>query len=67
MERCANHPETETPFGCTKYNVYMCVECVRCHDPELYCQYRSACFVHFIQKHTTSPLDESHKKIASTA
>jgi len=67
MEQCANHPEMETPFVCSKYNVYMCVECLRCHDSELYCKYRSSCFVHFIQQRTTSSFDESSKKIASIA
>jgi len=65
METCANHPETETPFVCAKYNTYMCVECLRCRDPEIYCKYRPSCPVHFIHKHTTSWNDESNEKIAS--
>ena len=36
MDKCVNHPETETPFECLKYNVCLCVECLSCRDPEIY-------------------------------
>jgi hypothetical protein len=62
MEKCINHPDIETPFSCTKYNVYMCVECLSCRDPEIYCKFRSACPVWFMYKHTTSWGTENEKK-----
>ncbi|OQX26462.1 MAG: hypothetical protein BWK80_10320 [Desulfobacteraceae bacterium IS3] len=43
MEKCINHPDRETSFSCMKHSIYMCEECVRCRDPEIYCKFRSAC------------------------
>jgi ferredoxin len=33
-----------------KYNVYLCGECLKCRDPELYCKFRSSCPIWFLQK-----------------
>ncbi|MBU0985626.1 MAG: hypothetical protein KKH68_00100 [Proteobacteria bacterium] len=65
MEKCVNHPDTETPFSCTKYNVYMCVECLKCRDPEIYCKFRTSCPVWFIHKHMT-PGEHGIEKEAQT-
>ena len=33
-----------------KHGVYMCEECLRCRDPEIYCKFRSACSIWFMYK-----------------
>ena len=50
MGRCEKHPDVETRFQCQKHQIYMCEECLRCRDPEIYCKFRSACPIHFIEK-----------------
>jgi uncharacterized 2Fe-2S/4Fe-4S cluster protein (DUF4445 family) len=51
MGSCACHPEIETNFLCMKYNKYLCEECLKCQDPNIYCKFRSACPIWFIQRH----------------
>ena len=50
MGQCACHPEIETRFLCMKHNNYLCEECLKCQDPELYCKFRSACPIWFLGK-----------------
>jgi hypothetical protein len=50
MGSCLNHPETETPFQCMKYSIYLCEDCLRCRDPELYCKYRPQCLIWYRRK-----------------
>src|SRR6056297_1813698 len=50
MGKCVNHPERETSYKCMKHNIYLCDECLACRDPELYCKYRSACPIWFMNK-----------------
>lgn len=33
-----------------KHNVWLCEECLKCRDSELYCKHRSACPIWFIEK-----------------
>lgn len=33
-----------------KHNIYMCEECLRCRDPEIYCKFRSSCPIWFMDK-----------------
>ena len=33
-----------------KHGVYLCEDCLRCRDPELYCKFRAACLIHFMDK-----------------
>jgi uncharacterized 2Fe-2S/4Fe-4S cluster protein (DUF4445 family) len=47
---CTHHPDRETRFQCLKHNVWLCEECLKCRDPELYCKHRSACPIWFIEK-----------------
>ena len=53
MGKCTNHPDRETSYMCMKHGVYLCEECRRCRDPEIYCKYRSACPIWFMQKKGT--------------
>lgn len=50
MGRCIHHPERETSYKCMKHNIYLCDECLACRDPDLYCKYRSACPIWFLNK-----------------
>ena len=46
----ACHPEIETRFLCMKHDRYLCEECLKCQDPELYCKFRSSCPIWFLEK-----------------
>ncbi|MBT8368291.1 MAG: hypothetical protein KJP23_26650 [Deltaproteobacteria bacterium] len=50
MGQCACNSEIETQFLCMKHNLYLCGECLKCRDPELYCKFRSACPIWFLEK-----------------
>jgi hypothetical protein len=50
MGLCAYHADIETRFLCMKHSVYLCHECLKCQDPELYCKFRSSCPVWFMEK-----------------
>ncbi len=50
MGKCINHPDRETSYICMKHNYYLCEECLECHDPDIYCKFRSSCPIHFISK-----------------
>jgi len=50
MGKCANHPDRETSFLCLNCNIYMCEECQKCLDPEIFCKFRSSCPLWFIDK-----------------
>jgi hypothetical protein len=50
MGQCACNPEIETRFLCMKHDRYLCEECLKCQDPELYCKFRSSCPIWFLEK-----------------
>ncbi len=50
MGKCRSHPDRETSYLCSKHNVYMCEECLKCNDPEIYCKFRSACPIWFMER-----------------
>jgi len=50
MGKCESHPDRETSFLCSKHNIYMCAECLRCRDPKIYCKFRTSCPIHFMEK-----------------
>jgi len=50
MGKCILHLDRETSFVCMKHDVYMCGDCLKCRDPEIYCKFRSSCPVWFIHK-----------------
>jgi uncharacterized 2Fe-2S/4Fe-4S cluster protein (DUF4445 family) len=62
MGKCRNHPERETSYLCSKHNVYMCEECLKCNDPELYCKFRSACPIWFMERRKARWEREKHDK-----
>jgi uncharacterized 2Fe-2S/4Fe-4S cluster protein (DUF4445 family) len=65
MGKCAVHPDRETSYLCQKHNIYMCEECLRCRDPEIYCKFRSACPIWFMSKRK-SGWDAEEKTVADT-
>jgi len=50
MGECACHPEVDTPYRCQKHGIYLCQECLECRDPEIYCKFRTACPIWFMNK-----------------
>ena len=50
MGNCSCHPEIETNYLCMKHNVYLCEECLKCRDPEIYCKFRPSCPIWFMDK-----------------
>lgn len=49
-----NHPVRETNYMCSKYGRYFCEECLACRDPKIYCKFRSACSIWFLNKGVTN-------------
>ncbi|MCP4671717.1 MAG: DUF4445 domain-containing protein [Desulfobacula sp.] len=50
MGKCLNHPDQETSYMCMKHNYYLCDDCLECHDPDIYCKFRTSCPIHFMSK-----------------
>ncbi|MFW6179295.1 MAG: 2Fe-2S iron-sulfur cluster-binding protein, partial [Desulfohalobiaceae bacterium] len=50
MGKCVNHPQVETPYKCHKHEVFLCQDCLRCMDPNIYCKFRSSCPIWFIHQ-----------------
>jgi hypothetical protein len=50
MGICVNHPDRETSYHCSKYDIYFCEECLSCRDPDIYCKFRPSCPISFISK-----------------
>ncbi len=48
MGKCINHPDRETAYICLKHNIYLCEECLKCQDVDLYCKFRPSCPIYFI-------------------
>ncbi|HAY38223.1 MAG TPA: hypothetical protein DCY53_02095 [Desulfobacteraceae bacterium] len=60
MGRCRNHPNKETGNVCTKYTIYMCEECLKSSDPDIYCKFRSACTIWSLEKKNTG-IEEANR------
>jgi hypothetical protein len=50
MAVCINHLERETSYQCVKYKIYLCDDCLKCKDPDIYCKFRTSCAIHFMSK-----------------
>jgi len=48
-----------------KHNTYLCEECLKCRDPNIYCKFRSSCPIWFLSKRKEG-LD-AEEKIAKSA
>lgn len=62
MGKCLNHPDRESSYICMKHNYYLCDECLECHDPDIYCKFRSSCPIHFISKKGFKSSDDESDK-----
>jgi uncharacterized 2Fe-2S/4Fe-4S cluster protein (DUF4445 family) len=60
MGNCVNHPDRETSYICMKHEIYLCEDCLKCRDPEIFCKFRSSCPIWFIDKRQKG-LDEERK------
>ena len=61
MGRCLNHTDVETSYHCTKYDLYLCADCLECRDPDIYCKFRTSCAIAFISK-DQGRIDTSHEQ-----
>ncbi|MCK5836831.1 MAG: 2Fe-2S iron-sulfur cluster binding domain-containing protein, partial [Desulfobacula sp.] len=63
MGKCINHPDRETSYICMKHNIYLCEECLKCPDPDIYCKFRPSCPIHFISEKgfEEAETDPAHK------
>ncbi len=50
MACCEEHEAERQTYPCRKHGVEMCAACMHCKDPDLYCKFRSACLIHFMDK-----------------
>jgi len=62
MGKCINHPDRETSYKCMKHNIYMCEECLKCRDPELFCKFRQSCPIWFLSKAAKSVEEPAGEK-----
>jgi uncharacterized 2Fe-2S/4Fe-4S cluster protein (DUF4445 family) len=56
--KCFRHPEVTGKYYCSKYNRYMCEECLACLDPNIYCKFRKMCMIWEIAKYGTPEQQE---------
>ena len=48
---CRQVDNDEQPtYVCQKHQVALCPGRLKCRDPHLYCKFRSACMIHFLEK-----------------
>jgi uncharacterized 2Fe-2S/4Fe-4S cluster protein (DUF4445 family) len=63
---CYKHSDKTGKYYCSKYERYLCEDCVKCQDPSLYCKFRKMCFIWEVVKHGTPDMQDaafaSHKK-----
>lgn len=50
MEESKQDIQIESPYYCAKHQQYQSPECLKCADPKIYCKFRSACMIHFLEK-----------------
>lgn len=59
MGTCKYHPDEEADYFCMKHKHYLCNECIKCEDRELYCKYRTSCVIFFIDKKGGKEIDST--------
>ena len=65
MKPCTKHPDRPTSYVCLKHDIYMCEDCLKCRDPDIYCKFRSACPIHFMTRRQGNLDGEDMSKEAS--
>ncbi len=66
MTGCSCHDAgvDQPTYRCEKHQIEMCDACLHCKDPDLYCKFRSACMIHFIEKETDRCLKRKNSAVA---
>ena len=62
MGTCVFHPEVETSYLCMKHEIYLCIDCLKCRDPDIYCKFRSSCAIWFLDKKQKGLDDEEQSR-----
>lgn len=64
MESRCDHTDADARLQCLKHGIRMCLRCMACRDPELYCRHRSACLIRFMlrERRRHTPDDPSPRK-----
>jgi ferredoxin len=64
MGKCIHHPDHETGYICLKHNIYLCEDCLKCRDPDIYCKFRPSCPIYFISKKGfKEPVNSAQKEL----
>jgi uncharacterized 2Fe-2S/4Fe-4S cluster protein (DUF4445 family) len=50
---CYKHSDRAGRYYCSKYERYLCEDCIKCQDPSLYCKFRKMCFIWEVIRHGT--------------
>ncbi len=59
QNKCTEHPDKEGAYHCSKYNRYMCAECIKCQDPTLFCKFRTSCLIWEISRYPEEYFDQA--------
>ena len=59
QHRCIKHQDKTGIYFCSKYNAYLCEECISCQDPKRYCKFRTSCIINEFVKHGTPETQRS--------
>ncbi|MCF8069819.1 MAG: hypothetical protein K9L30_14660 [Desulfobacterales bacterium] len=59
METCETNSDSDTGYLCMKHHIWIPNDNIHCHDPELYCKYRTSCLIWFMDKRNGHGLDEN--------
>ncbi|MFH0974573.1 MAG: ASKHA domain-containing protein [Spirochaetota bacterium] len=56
---CFRHTDKPGKYFCSKYERYLCDECIACQDPNIYCKFRQMCFLWEIAKRGTPAMQDA--------
>lgn len=56
---CFRHTDKPGKYYCSKYEQYLCIDCLACQDPKAYCKFRKSCFIWEIVKHGTPDMQDA--------
>ena len=61
MTCCDEPSENNACYKCEKHQTTMCLACLKCKDPALYCKFRPSCMIHFLEKKSAATGKTSKK------
>ena len=56
--KCFKHPNKFGKYYCSKYNRYLCQDCMSCQDPKGYCKFRQMCIIWEFSHHGTPDMQD---------